>query len=177
LQIGLKGNNIAKTGILFPGINRDIQQQLDQYIDLIADFGYRDQPLLLLSRLINLLEQFDSLAAARNVNSIRCQRMHLVASKLETDLQKRLSLTEIAHEFGISVEHLRKDFSREFNISPKRYRIKHRIHRAQLLLCDKSVAIEEIAHELGYSDQFTFSRQFKQKTGVAPTIFRSQLQH
>ncbi len=35
--------------------------------------------------------------------------------------------------------------------------------------------IREISHQLGFSDEFAFSRRFKEVFGIPPSTFRSRL--
>ncbi len=43
---------------------------------------------------------------------------------------------------------------------------------AQKMLADNDLSIKEIALELGYSDAYTFSKQFKKLMGLSPTEFK-----
>ena len=36
-------------------------------------------------------------------------------------------------------------------------------------------SIKEIAHELGFNDEFYFSRYFKKEVGVSPKVFREKV--
>jgi len=43
------------------------------------------------------------------------------------------------------------------------------------LLKLSQLSIKEIAWQLGYEDQYYFSRMFKKQTGLPPQIYRKQL--
>jgi AraC-like DNA-binding protein len=48
-----------------------------------------------------------------------------------------------------------------------------KIQRACQLLQSKNVTIKSIAYQLGFFDQYHFSKVFKQVMGVAPKNFRA----
>ncbi len=81
-------------------------------------------------------------------------------------------LEVILKDIGISYPRLRNLFSQTYGISLGNYRIQVRIEQACALLETSSKSIQEIANLLGYADAFTFSKQFKQRIGVAPKLFR-----
>lgn len=77
------------------------------------------------------------------------------------------------------VAHVHKDYqqlSRLFSgvegKSIERYFILQKIERAKELIVYGEQTLTEIAHELGYSSQQHFSRQFKKETGLSPSHFK-----
>lgn len=161
--------------IIRPGKSDDICHRLDDYVEAIANFSHSSAPTRLLEKTIAIFSLFYTLDAGRKSDSPASQRMHRAAVMLENDLRQRISLSDIAAELDISTDHFRKEFSREYGMSPKRYRIMRRLEQARMLLCNHSATIEKIAEEMGYPDQFTFSRQFKMKSGMSPSVFRRQI--
>ncbi|MDD5728572.1 MAG: AraC family transcriptional regulator [Victivallales bacterium] len=73
---------------------------------------------------------------------------------------------------GIGYESFRKMFKRQNGVSPWRYRILRRLDAACVVLRNSESQIAEIASALGYSSQFEFSSQFKQRFGISPTNYR-----
>ena len=70
----------------------------------------------------------------------------------------------------------RSQYGRRFRAlyggSPADWVIDARLNRAVQLLRESTLTVGEIADVLGYRDLFYFSRQFKQKKGVAPSSLR-----
>lgn len=73
---------------------------------------------------------------------------------------------------NMSLSSLRQRFREKTGKSIHQYAIACRIAQARHLLQETSLPIKEVANELGYTDVYFFSRQFKQVTGVSPGMFR-----
>lgn len=94
---------------------------------------------------------------------------------LERDLQQTCNLAEIAQRVGMPYETFRKRFQQAMGVAPGHYRTIRRIDAACALLQQSDATIQAIAFQLGFADEFHFSRRFKQITGVAPSEFRQRL--
>lgn len=79
------------------------------------------------------------------------------------------SLARMEHMSGTSLRNL---FKNHTGISPNEYIITQRISAACRLLSQTEQSISEIAAEVGYHDQYYFSRIFKKKVGVPPLKYR-----
>lgn len=91
-------------------------------------------------------------------------------------MEKNYSNHDISNDLlaslcNISEVHFRKLFKENFDKSPKQYILDMRIQKAKQLLSDGMFKISAISRECGFSDQYHFSRIFKQKTGMTPTEY------
>jgi AraC family transcriptional regulator of arabinose operon len=104
------------------------------------------------------------------------QRDKLEAARAQIRLHatSQVNLENILKDIGIGYARIRCLFSQTYGISPGNYRIQVRIEQACALLVTSSKSIQEIADLLGYADAFTFSKQFKQRIGIAPRLFRER---
>lgn len=59
--------------------------------------------------------------------------------------------------------------------SPKRWLREHRLELAAARLAGTRETLAEIAKRVGYVSEFSFSRAFKRRHGVAPAHYRSRL--
>lgn len=82
--------------------------------------------------------------------------------------------TRLAARSGLSYERFRKKFTALKGVPPARYRLLRLVDRACLLLAEDGRPLKAIAHELGFCDEFHFSKLFKQRTGLAPSAYRRQ---
>ena len=84
-------------------------------------------------------------------------------------------LTRIAKRFGLSYETFRKKFTRRFGVSPQRYRMRHLMQKAIVLLNEENLSVKETASRLGFCDEFYFSRAFRKLTGRPPSSLRKKV--
>jgi AraC-like DNA-binding protein len=91
---------------------------------------------------------------------------------LETDLSRAMPMREAAARLGLSYETFRKAFGQQVGVSPARYRAARRLEAARALLRHTALTGRQIADSLGFPDEFSFSRRFKQAFGVSPREFR-----
>ena len=57
-------------------------------------------------------------------------------------------------------------------LPPHRYLLASRVSHAREMLAHTDLPIKQIARDLGYTDVFYFTRQFRRVTGVPPALFR-----
>ncbi|MGN6710377.1 helix-turn-helix domain-containing protein [Anaerocolumna jejuensis] len=96
-------------------------------------------------------------------NKIMEEACHLLSS----DVNQSRSLEEIADSLNISYENFRKQFLKYTGVSPNRYRIEQRMKHAKLMLLS-GISIKETALLTGYSDTYSFTRQFTNTVGIPP---------
>jgi AraC-like DNA-binding protein len=97
------------------------------------------------------------------------------ASYVERNLQRKVSVSEVAKYCCVSPCHLTHVFKAVLGVSPIRYIQQMRVDRAKRLLADESLYVYEIAREIGFDDPFYFSRMFKRISGVSPGEFRTHI--
>ena len=94
------------------------------------------------------------------------------ASKLlQENLVQPVDYTELSAELNMSYEGFRKRFAKEAGVPPGHYLIQQRIQRACDMLIRQPVTVAEVSRELGYFDEFHFSKQFKKIVGMPPSAF------
>ena len=93
-------------------------------------------------------------------------------SYMQNNLTIQLSGEQIARAIFISPSRLYKRFKAETGLSLGAYQDKLIIHQATLLLADRQRSLKEISQQLGFCDQYYFSRRFKAQTGMTPSHYR-----
>lgn len=85
------------------------------------------------------------------------------------------SVQEAARCMGMRYSSFRKKFRKVVGMSPGKYKCSLKMERACYLLGGSTNKIMEISDELGYCDQYQFSRQFKNIIGCSPSEYRRRL--
>ena len=88
------------------------------------------------------------------------------------ELETGYNVSQIATFFGISRSSLFLRFKEEFEENPAEVLQEARIKKAQHLLRETALKVEEIARASGYSSTNHFLHHFKTKTGKTPTAYR-----
>ena len=85
---------------------------------------------------------------------------------------KRLKISEIASELGVSERHLQRRVIAVTGQTPSRYLCEYRLTRA-LDFLRTGLAIGDVAHAAGFSSHAYFAHRFKERFGVPPRQFRA----
>ena len=93
-------------------------------------------------------------------------------SYMQNNLTIQLSGEQIAHTIFISPSRLYKRFKAETGLSLGAYQDKLIFHKATLLLAERQLSLKEISQQLGFCDQYYFSRRFKAQMGTTPSHYR-----
>ncbi|NYT57867.1 helix-turn-helix transcriptional regulator [Alcaligenaceae bacterium] len=85
-----------------------------------------------------------------------------------------LGLDDLAYVTGCSKKHLSSIFRKQYGISLSQFLREERMCRAQRLLVQTSLGVQEIAQRLGYSSTANFSNAFRDHVGMSPSDFREK---
>jgi AraC-like DNA-binding protein len=88
------------------------------------------------------------------------------------DSNGQITPRKVARQLGIAYENFRKAFTRHTGISPGRFASGIVAEHAGHLLRHTDLPLREVARQLGFCDEFHFSKRFKQTTGMTPSMFR-----
>ena len=87
--------------------------------------------------------------------------------------EKFFSNQDLAKHIGISLKALETKFKEQFGITIHQYMLHFKIQQAKTELTNfQKMPIREIAYNLGFYDEYHFSKQFKKLTGVTPKQYR-----
>jgi len=78
-----------------------------------------------------------------------------------------------AESIGMNYETFRKKFKKYYGLPPQQYIIHRTMGIAREMLKEESSPIHEISSQLGYCDEFHFSKQFAKVVGCSPSAYRS----
>lgn len=98
-----------------------------------------------------------------------CEKM---AAHLRLHHKSGVSIPDLGKRFGISAAQLARRFKDAYGMTISEYVNHYRIELAKdMMRSNKKLMIKEIALEVGYNDQYYFSKMFKKLCGVWPTEF------
>lgn len=93
---------------------------------------------------------------------------------IRANLQESLLVTELAKMVGLSVRQFDRKFKDTFNITPKAFIIKSRVQAACETLREGHKNISEVACDLGFYDQSSFTLHFRTEMGITPLKYQKQ---
>ena len=91
---------------------------------------------------------------------------------LREHYRESISISELAKHAGMSVRQFNRRFQEAFGVSPRTFLIKTRVQAACDELRRRDTQISEIAVELGFYDQSSFTGHFRKHMGVTPLQYR-----
>jgi AraC family transcriptional regulator len=108
-------------------------------------------------------------------NGLSRDRLKRVRDYIETHLDDRLTLTDLAGVACLSQYHFSRSFKESLGIGPQRYVMQRRLERAKTLIRRTNQPLAAIAQQVGLCDQSHLTSMFRRETGVTPGRFRAAL--
>ncbi|TCL08112.1 AraC family transcriptional regulator [Shimia isoporae] len=105
--------------------------------------------------------------------SFTSDHFHRVLGFIRSNLDRTITLDDLAREAGISPSHFGRLFKDTVGDTPMQYVLAYRIEQAIEMMKDNKRQLGDIALACGFADQAHFSRSFKQVIGQTPRQFRS----
>lgn len=93
---------------------------------------------------------------------------------LEKQYHQNVRLDDVSTILGVSKYHLIKLFKETTGKTPIQYLTKIRLEKAMELLRSTNLPIEEIGHQIGFSNANYFIKVFRSSIGMPPGQFRNQ---
>lgn len=136
--------------------------------------GYEFKARTMLQQLLlaiseNLNQQSRNFAASLKVEKI-IQYMH-------RNLNGKVTLSELSQLVQMTPFYLSRTFKETTGYTVIEYFNKLKIDKSKELLIEGNKKVKEVAQELGFVDEFYFSRMFKRAEGVNPSEFCSKIVH
>ena len=121
--------------------------------------------------------QAETAAASQLRHSLPVTDLHIhkAVTLIHQHYWDHLPLGRLAREVGMSKFWLSRRFKAVMGVTFRQYLLRVRLQRAMLLLSNPSLSITGVAHEVGFGDLPRFDKLFRRYTGVAPSVYRAQL--
>lgn len=102
------------------------------------------------------------------------QLMNNARILFEENIHRSPAIEEIARALQVDYGWFRNIFKNYTGLSPYRYFLQMKMNRAKQLLQAGELSVKETAYQLGFQNQYYFSRMFKKKTGMSPTEWQAK---
>jgi AraC family transcriptional regulator of arabinose operon len=149
-------------------------QVLRASLDALAQFATEDPMIaddLAMNHLEACLIRLQPLRQETEVLQID-KRIQRVCEFISSNLERSLTLAEMAALSNLSESRLSHLFTRETGQSIRSWRNAERMKAARKALAFSEQSVAQVAAGVGYSDQLQFSKAFRKNSGCSPTQFR-----
>ena len=128
--------------------------------------AYLTTAMMLLGRLAGLQDT----DGAQAIHHVRVEALKEMIGK---DFRSHLTAADYARRLHISTTHLNRIVRQVTGVTVHDMIMSRVIDEARRALVFTSATVQQIAHDLGFSDPGYFSRCFRKRTGLTPGTFRS----
>jgi AraC family transcriptional regulator len=98
----------------------------------------------------------------------------MVVEYIEENINRNISLAELAGLLRLSVFHFSRKFRRQFGCPPYAYVLKQKLEHAKRLLRRGNVPLKVVAANSGFADQSHMTRLFRRVLNVTPAEYRAE---
>lgn len=155
---------------LDPGYNPRITDMLERIYRLAAIPG--NLPTLSIKSLFfTVMDEVLTCAANRRPGA-RSDLIQRIVEYINSHYMEPLTIPELAKQYGLNSKQLAYLFKKHIGTSPNDYLIEYRLDRARELLSTTNYSVGEISNCVGYSDANYFSKLFKMRTGLSPSMLQ-----
>lgn len=107
-------------------------------------------------------------------NEIVPKKVKHIVEYISANIDKKLEVEELIQNTSWTKRHLTRVFMQYLKISPYQYILKRKIEKANSLLIETDIPINEIAFELGFQNYSSFCNAFKKINEETPENFRKK---
>jgi AraC family transcriptional regulator len=99
-------------------------------------------------------------------------RLKRVIDYIDANLDKPLTLADVASAVGLSRMHFAAQFRAATGMRPHEYLLRRRVERAQQMLTETGTSVVDVALSVGFQTQSHFTTVFKRFAGQPPRAWR-----
>ncbi len=113
-------------------------------------------------------------AARRKPTADRRDALELAKAYMDEHYGEELTIDRLAGIAELSPKYFVDLFKKQYGLSALDYLTRLRMGKAKRLMLVSDMLLKDIAHEVGYEDEFYFSRKFRKSVGLSPSAFVKQ---
>lgn len=127
---------------------------------------------------VHLLRHYstDSLIPDLNFGGLPAHKLRRVNEFVRENLERDLSLAEIAQVAELSPFHFSRSFKQTTGLTPIQFLTQRRVEQAKQLLAREELPIVEIGLRVGFKNQSHFTTLFRRLTTMTPKAYRDAAQ-
>lgn len=161
-----------------PGIHSRISNRIEMFEEILRtlEMGYSHENLLYACSIfyhylgtLRYLQQYRE--AGRN-DSDRNDIVTAAIHFMQENIEKKLTLQDIATHTGYSPSHFSVLFSKRTGYAPLTYFNQLKIQQACQLLDFSDMKVNQICYKIGIEDTYYFSRLFSKVMGMSPSQYK-----
>lgn len=179
---GRKAKQLAQPNLQIVNIIRTKTSRINERLELFAEIfqnlerGFSLESLEYTNMCLpHLLASFTHLKQYRMKNECLAKDpVDQIINFMLQNIEGKFRLETLGSVVNISSSHLSRLFSARTGHSPIDYFNQLKIQRACRLLDNTKLSIADISRDLGFADQFYFSRQFKKVMNMSPREYRNR---
>lgn len=120
------------------------------------------------------VEQQDRLGVVHGRSRQVAEAIEKICREVARDPRKAYPAAELARRLFCTPNHFCRLFKAVKGMTPRDFIANARIEHAKGLLHSSDYPVKRIAELCGFCDTYFFSRQFRKKTGVCPSVYRQE---
>lgn len=154
-------------------LDHHLADEVRRWMDAGAqtDISQEHRTFFLSVRFLDVLLKILQSSTERQENKDLREAIQKTVLLMEQSYAQQITREELAKLANMSASHYSFVFKREIGKSPMEMLTEIRIRHAKKQLLFSERKLRDIAESVGYRNEFYFSRQFKQVTGVSPKEF------
>ena len=102
------------------------------------------------------------------------ENLEQAAAEISADPGRKILIRELARQCRLSPSRFKSLFKQQYGMTVHQFILKVRMARASDLIIHTKLSVREIAGQLGYLNDSTFSASFKKRTGSGPAELRKR---
>lgn len=151
--------------------------QMQMVVDQVFNIQYQGKTKMMFfrSQMTTLLSHFFGHLSGMKSEEIKeeeREKLYQAKEILTQNLETPPSLTELSKEIGLNSFKLKKNFKELFGVPVFKYLQNERLTKADHLLRNQHLSIQEVAWQVGYDSLSSFSNAFAKKFGFRPSEIR-----
>ncbi|GHU66410.1 hypothetical protein FACS1894184_04320 [Clostridia bacterium] len=156
---------------IFDSLNLQPEQGKKLRLHLLYDYYAHESPQAAHDYLINLASAAASIHRQQGSDAL-FETMNNLNSYIQANLGGDLSLTHLAERVSMNASYLSRIYKQATGMNLTEHITSLKIQRAQELLLQPDILIQDISRELGFQDASYFSYFFRKNCGMSARQFR-----